>query len=208
MVMPGELVNDRRAGEQMPLFEVPPAVQPGAPMAAQAPRSAASRGKASATKTITGKGRGAARDNTKTRTSGRGQAYLFRVVLKWDRKVWRTIEVRGDQTLDDLHLAIQDAFGWDNDHLYAFFMSGKRWDQATEYTDPRAEDGRLADRARIGALRLEPKKRFLYLFDYGDELLHDVWLVSVGPAAPGARYPRIVKVHGETLPQYPSDDGE
>jgi pRiA4b ORF-3-like protein len=141
-------------------------------------------------------------------STDRGKAYLFRVVLKWDRQVWRTIEVRGEHTLNHLHLAIQQAFGWDNDHLYAFFMSGKRWDPATEYADPRAEDGRSADEVRIGALRLVPRKRFLYLFDYGDELLHDVWLVCVGPVEPGVKYPRIVKMHGEAPPQYPPYEGE
>jgi len=38
--------------------------------------------------------------------------------------VWRKIEMRADQTLEELHLAIQNAYDWDADHLYSFFMSG------------------------------------------------------------------------------------
>ncbi len=152
--------------------------------------------------------RAAGRDLAAGQALGRSQAYAFRVALRWDREVWRVIEVRGDQTLDDLHGAIQHAFGWDRDHLYAFFLSGKRWDPATEYADPRVEDGRPADQGIIAALGLRPRKRFLYLFDYGDELLHDVWLVGVGPADIEGRYPRIIKSQGEAPPQYPAIEGE
>jgi hypothetical protein len=50
--------------------------------------------------------------------------------------VWRKIEMRADQTLEELHLAIQAAYDWDADHLYSFFMSGKAWDESTEYRLP------------------------------------------------------------------------
>ncbi len=201
-------MGESRKGQQLPLFKLPAVVQPTKLRTPMQERDAGSPGRPPGTKPAHPKGRVARGGQAARRPADRGKAYLFRVVLKWDRRVWRTIEVRGDQSLDDLHLAIQQAFGWDNDHLYAFFMSGKRWDPATEYADPRAEDGRGADEVRIDALKLVPRKRFLYLFDYGDELLHDVWLVSVGSADGAVRYPRIVTSHGEAPPQYPAiDDG-
>ena len=48
--------------------------------------------------------------------------------------------MRDNQTLHSLHLAIQDAFEFDNDHLYSFFMSGKAWDQSTEYKLAEGQD--------------------------------------------------------------------
>jgi len=51
-------------------------------------------------------------------------------------RTWRKIEMRADQTLHTLHLAIQDAFEFDDDHLYTFFMSGTAWDKRTEYRPP------------------------------------------------------------------------
>jgi len=150
--------------------------------------------------------RRARRNPDELETFGRSRTYAFRVVLKWDRKVWRIIEVRGDQSLHHLHQGIQEAFDWDDDHLYSFFMSGKRWDPNTEYAAPGAEGSPKANRVMICTLDIEPRRRFLYLFDYGDELLHDVWLVSVGPAADGVRYPRVVKSQGEAPPQYPATD--
>jgi hypothetical protein len=65
---------------------------------------------------------------------------IFKVKLRHDRRIWRMIEVLGSQTLDDLHWAIQGAYGFDGDHLYSFFMSGKPWDLSSyEYHHPEAE---------------------------------------------------------------------
>jgi hypothetical protein len=64
------------------------------------------------------------------------KSYIFHVSLRGTGRTWRKIELRADQTLHDLHLAIQNAFEWDNDHMYAFFMSGKAWDSASEYRLP------------------------------------------------------------------------
>ena len=59
--------------------------------------------------------------------------YTFKIQLRWQRPVSRTIEIGEDETLHDLHCAIQSAFGWDNDHLYSFFLSGRTWDRQSEY---------------------------------------------------------------------------
>ena len=61
---------------------------------------------------------------------------ILHVQLPGTGRVWRKIEIAADQTLEDLHYAIQSAFGWDADHLYSFFMSGKAWDSASEYRLP------------------------------------------------------------------------
>jgi len=53
------------------------------------------------------------------------KTYILHVSLPGTGRVWRKIEIRADQTLEDLHLAIQRAYGWDADHLYSFFISGK-----------------------------------------------------------------------------------
>ena len=41
--------------------------------------------------------------------------------------IWREITIPIDATFHHLHQAIQDSFGWDNQHLYAFSIgSGKK----------------------------------------------------------------------------------
>jgi len=64
------------------------------------------------------------------------KTYIFHVAIKGVPRVWRKIEISADQTLEALHLAIQSAFEFDNDHLYSFYMSGKAGDRTTEYCLP------------------------------------------------------------------------
>ena len=129
------------------------------------------------------------------------QTYTFKVTYLQDPDVWRTIEIAGHQTLDDLHGAIQDAVDFDRDHLYSFYMSNRAWDESTEYAHPSAK-GPSAARVKIGDLNLRTRQRFLYLFDYGDEHRFEVQLVGVNPDAPKGKYPRVVERNGENPPQY------
>ncbi|MEZ4835277.1 MAG: hypothetical protein R2873_25355 [Caldilineaceae bacterium] len=64
------------------------------------------------------------------------RSYVFHVTLRSSGRVWRKVELTAEQTLEDLHLAIQYAFEWGNDHLYSFFMNNKAWDASSEYTVP------------------------------------------------------------------------
>ena len=49
------------------------------------------------------------------------------------RSIWREIAIAANQTLGDLGHAIPLAFGFDDPHLWSFFLSGKAWDTASEY---------------------------------------------------------------------------
>ena len=127
--------------------------------------------------------------------------YTFKVTYERKPSVWQLIEIAADQTLDDLHYAILGAVNFDSDHLYSFFMSGRAWDDATEYASPFGE-GPSAAQVKIGDLSLRMKQRFLYLFDYGDEHRFDVQLVGINAEAPKGRYPKIVEKHGKAPRQY------
>jgi hypothetical protein len=129
------------------------------------------------------------------------------------RQIWRELELTGGQTLGDLGEAIPLAFGFDDPHLWSFFLSGKPWDDATEYTrSPSPDDGRparAADRLRIRDVPVG--KEFLFLFDYGDEWHFGVQLVRTATAPePDAQYPQVVASHGQAPSQYPAvkDDGD
>jgi hypothetical protein len=138
------------------------------------------------------------------------QTYRLKVSLVREPDVWRVIEIHADQLLDDLHYAIQEAFDWDDDHLYSFYLGGPRRNGVTEVARPHpGARPPMADEVPLGALALEPKERFLYLFDYGDQWEHRIEVQAVLPAASEGDSPRIVERHGEAPPQYLNwdDDG-
>jgi hypothetical protein len=132
------------------------------------------------------------------------QLYRLQVRLRGKPTVWRIIEILDNQDLERLHLTIQDAFGWDNDHLYAFFLSGKAWDSITEIPAPDVEETAppFAHEVAPRELELRRGQRFLYLFDFGDELHHDIEVLEIRPAPASGTYPRIVATHGTAPPQY------
>ena len=85
----------------------------------------------------------------------------FKITYVYEPDAWFVIEMRGDQSLDDLHWAILGAVDFDADHLYAFFISGKAWDKSTEYSNNK--DARGQSNIRLQKLPLRLKQRFLYL---------------------------------------------
>lgn len=134
-----------------------------------------------------------------------GQTYVFEAELVGYPEVSRVIAVREGLTLVDLHYALQSAFGWDDDHLYAFWLGGGFWssDEA-HYAPPCTELGRAAHSAAIGLKRLglAAGRRMAYVFDFGEE-----WRVGLVVreviADDGRPSPRLLAWEGVAPPQYP-----
>ncbi len=133
--------------------------------------------------------------------------YTFKVAYRPDPNLWRTVELTVSQTLRELHAVILDAFDFDYDHLYSFFMSGEAWDKASEYA-AHPEGSERGVSVTLGSLHLRPRQKFLYLYDYGDQHEFDVQLVGVNPDAPKGRYPKIIETHGKPPAQYGDWDGD
>jgi len=135
------------------------------------------------------------------------EIHTFKVSIKESPKVWRKIKIKGSQTLHNLHKAIFKAYERYEEHLYAFFLSNKPWDSSSEYGLPGTESSaRNARRARIDSLGLTVNKKFIYLFDFGDEWLHSIELLGIKEQEPKGKYPRIIEGQGEAPPQYADDD--
>lgn len=152
--------------------------------------------------------------NLPTPLENQGGTYSFKVHHRYLGKgVYRIIEVKSEQTLADLHLAIQSAFEWDNDHLYAFHLDGDSRNESFEFQgspvmfdNPFGADAPPANEAILGKLGLSLHHKFLYFFDFGDSHEFDVEVVAITPKAKRAKYPRIVESKGESFPQYPDED--
>ena len=60
-------------------------------------------------------------------------------LLLIERLIWRRLQVPGDDTFWDLHVAIQSAFGWSDTHLHEFRPWGHR-DGGSRFGIPIPED--------------------------------------------------------------------
>jgi hypothetical protein len=63
-------------------------------------------------------------------------SFTLRVNHRALPEVCRDIELAEDNTLEDLHLTIQLAFHWRDDHLYSFFLTGSTRDLHREIGSP------------------------------------------------------------------------
>lgn len=132
-------------------------------------------------------------------------AYEFKVQL--ESGCYRVIQCAGHHTFEDLHLAIQEAFSFDNDHLYSFFMDGKRWSRR-RIDCPYCEEPPYSNEISIGQAGLYENQSILYLFDFGDEWEFRVTITSILHADSPPEHPVTVKVKGKAPEQYPGWEGD
>ncbi|HSM48862.1 MAG TPA: plasmid pRiA4b ORF-3 family protein [Draconibacterium sp.] len=125
--------------------------------------------------------------------------YTFKVML--EKSVWRKIKLSHKHTLEDLHLCIQEAFDFDNDHLYSFFMDGKRYSDDA-YHSTYGDEPPFAEEAVVGKLELYKGKKILYLFDHGDSWEFLVQLVAIDENENEIKKPLIAEMKGDAPPQY------
>lgn len=138
-------------------------------------------------------------------TISHNMVYEFKVQL--ERTCYRVIQCAGRHTFEDLHLSIQDAFQFNNDHLYSFFMDGKRWSRR-QITSPYSEEPPYSNEVMICEAGLREKQTILYLFDYGDEWEFSVTVTAVFAADSPLEHPIMVKTKGKSPEQYPDWEGD
>jgi len=120
------------------------------------------------------------------RAAGAAPIYRIKVGLR-DAKppIWRRLEVPADIKLARLHRVIQVAFGWTDSHLHVFQTPYGRYGVADRELGHRAEG-----RVTLEQVAPAAKERFRYLYDFGDNWLHDVEVEAVLDRDPVATYPR------------------
>jgi hypothetical protein len=129
--------------------------------------------------------------------------FVFKISVA--SKVWRILAISGKHTLDDLHEAIQEAFEFDADHLYAFYMDNRRYSEE-RFESPDSEEGPYADDVQIGELGLAVNQSFIYHFDFGDDWRFHVQLLEIKTDEPLLKKPKMVEIHGKAPAQYPEAD--
>jgi hypothetical protein len=128
----------------------------------------------------------------------------------------RTLEIRGDQTLEDLHNAIFKAFNRFDDHLYEFQIGGKgpHDPKAKKYGVPAQEDEIFdelhmtgsAEQITLDDLKLKKDQAFGYWFDFGDDWWHQINVVDIENKPARGKYPKITNRVGQSPPQYMDED--
>jgi Plasmid pRiA4b ORF-3-like protein/LexA DNA binding domain len=124
-----------------------------------------------------------------------------------NKEISRVIEIRGDQTLENLHDAIFRAYDRWDEHLYEFQLGKRPFDpDGPNYGVADGPPGKKrpgdARTTMLYDLGLTPDRVFGYWFDFGDDWFHRVQVTRIEQAIPTATYPRVTKRVGKSPPQY------
>ncbi|MGC8640812.1 MAG: IS1096 element passenger TnpR family protein [Isosphaeraceae bacterium] len=122
--------------------------------------------------------------------------------------IYRVIEIRGDQTLEQLHQAIFEAYDRFDQHAYEFQLGKRPFDSdgpnyGTAESTLRKKSGGDARTTTLDDLNLKQQRAFGYWFDFGDDWYHQVQVERIEQAIPTVTYPRVIKRVGKSPPQYP-----
>ena len=95
-------------------------------------------------------------------------------------RIWRRFLIVDNASFEDLHFAIQNACGWENEHLYDFRGKNGKPFARVAYDDPFAEEGiRDADKMKLSAYFSKSIKECTYVYDFGDHWQHQVKLKEI-----------------------------
>jgi hypothetical protein len=102
--------------------------------------------------------------------------------------VWRLVAVSAEATLPELHLTIQGIIGWENMHLHAFEIAGKRFEK------------RQGSRTKLRRL-LREGMTFRYVYDFGDNWVHQVEVVRSYEVSTRRHHPKVLDGAGDGPPE-------
>ena len=98
--------------------------------------------------------------------------YRFRVVLDNDTKedIFRDIEIRKTDSLEDLHNVITQSFGFDGSEMASFYISDDDWNQGEEISlfdmSEGGTDIQLMNETSIDSSVSESRTKLIYVYDF------------------------------------------
>ncbi len=122
------------------------------------------------------------------------ETYIFKVKVWYDKRTYRIVELSENQSLTKLHDIIQEAFDFDNDHLYAFF----------NWKPYRSE--KIWKSRKVSEIWFYLKQKFWYLFDFWDDWMFEVEFIWNWKIDEKIKYPIITKSVWESPEQYGDEE--
>jgi len=134
--------------------------------------------------------------------------YRFRVTFEDYDDVTREIDVKSNQTFEDLHRAIHQSTGYNPEFSSSFYISNDQWTKGEEITylpnQRRIDRGvSLMNKVKLLSFIDDPHQKFYYTFNFDRPFDFHVELMKIIlDETPGTTYPAVVKSVGEAPKQF------
>ena len=127
--------------------------------------------------------------------------YKFRVILDAEEDIFRDIAILSDDTLEDLHNAIFNSFGFDGMEVASFYTCDDTWNQEDEIPmfdsgDVPGEQKTMSD-YQLEDLLDKQNTKIIYVYDFINMWTFLVELAAIEDQIPGNIYPETIFSHGE-----------
>ena len=136
--------------------------------------------------------------------------YRFRVILDNDTEddIFRDIEIRKTDTLEDLHNTITQSFGFDGTEMASFYVSDDQWNQGEEISLFDMSEGinsvKLMNETTLDDIVDDAKTKLIYVYDFLSMWTFLIELAEIVEETDSIDYPNLMFAHG----QIPNDAPE
>ncbi len=138
--------------------------------------------------------------------------YRFRAILDTEEDVFRDLEIEATATLEDLHNAINQSFGFDGAEVAAFYLSDDTWLQGEEFAQFDMGEGesqlRIMNETSLDSILSESQTRLIYVYDFLNMWRFLIELAEIAEPEDGVTYPNLMYVHGQIPDQAPEFEME
>ena len=126
--------------------------------------------------------------------------YKFRIILDAEEDIFRDIAILEDDTLEDLHNAIVNAFDFDGLELASFYTCDEQWNQDEEIslfdTGDIAGEQRIMSDYSLSEILDKENTKIIYVYDFLNMWTFLIELAAIEEVEAGMIYPNTLFSHG------------
>ncbi|SFW11595.1 pRiA4b ORF-3-like protein [Sinomicrobium oceani] len=134
--------------------------------------------------------------------------YKFRIILDAEEDVFRDIEIESEDSMEEFHNTITQAFGFEGSEMASFYLSNEEWHQGDEIAlfdmGDGQEDVRLMNETTLADVIDEENNRLIYVYDFLNMWTFFIELADIAEKEDGRSYPNLLFAHGQ-LPEFPPE---
>ncbi|NNE02503.1 MAG: hypothetical protein HKN52_04990 [Eudoraea sp.] len=134
--------------------------------------------------------------------------YKIRIILDTKEDIFRDIEIEAENSLEDFHNAITQAFGFLGDEMASFYTCDETWNQQEEIAlfdmSEKGSDVRLMNETFLEDILTRESPKLIYVYDFLSMWTFFVELADIVENVEGFDYPHVLFSFGE-LPDSPPE---
>ncbi|MEM9000181.1 MAG: hypothetical protein AAGB24_07940 [Bacteroidota bacterium] len=134
--------------------------------------------------------------------------YKIRIILDAEEDIFRDIEIEENDTLEEFHNAITQAFGFIGNEMASFYTCDPEWNQDEEIAlfdmGETSSNVRLMNETLLKDVLTEKDPKLIYIYDFFSMWTFFIELADIVGKEDGRAYPNVLFSFGE-LPDAPPE---